>query len=286
MSTEGETRNRPKVLVCDDDSSVRMLTRQCLEADKMVVVEAASGPEAIAQFVAERPDLLFLDVEMPGMDGLEVCRRIRDLPQGATIPIMIVTGSDDRKSIDEGFDAGATQYKTKPVNWSLLSRDVQYMLRASNAFTALKRQEDRLRYLAYFDPLTNLPNRRSFTEQLNRILKRSQRREHDSALLFIDLDNFKRINVLITPEQHRRVTNAGLNMSGLLRGLLDDHFSDEKVVFSMSPRVKDVYNRVISNFGAGEADLEPEQWRLDLHACSAGRERSADQAAVILANRR
>ena len=194
MSTEGETRNRPKVLVCDDDSSVRMLTRQCLEADKMVVVEAASGPEAIAQFVAERPDLLFLDVEMPGMDGLEVCRRIRDLPQGATIPIMIVTGSDDRKSIDEGFDAGATQYKTKPVNWSLLSRDVQYMLRASNAFTALKRQEDRLRYLAYFDPLTNLPNRRSFTEQLNRILKRSQRREHDSALLFIDLDNFKRIN--------------------------------------------------------------------------------------------
>ena len=50
------------------------------------------------------------------------------------------------------------------------------MLRASNAFNALKRQEDRLRYLAYFDPLTNLPNRRSFTEQLNRIIKRSQRR--------------------------------------------------------------------------------------------------------------
>jgi predicted signal transduction protein with EAL and GGDEF domain len=194
MSADGEIRHRPKVLVCDDDSSVRMLTRQCLEADEMLVVEAASGPEAIDQFVAERPDLLFLDVEMPGMDGLEVCRRIRDLPQGATIPIMIVTGSDDRRSIDEGFEAGATQYKTKPVNWSLLSRDVQYMLRASNAFTALKRQEDRLRYLAYFDPLTNLPNRRSFTEQLNRILKRSQRQGYNSALLFIDLDNFKRIN--------------------------------------------------------------------------------------------
>jgi predicted signal transduction protein with EAL and GGDEF domain len=68
------------------------------------------------------------------------------------------------------------------------------MLRASNAFNALKRQEDRLRYLAYFDPLTNLPNRRSFIEQLNRILKRSQRRGMSAALLFIDLDNFKRIN--------------------------------------------------------------------------------------------
>jgi len=194
MSGPGDMQSRPKILVCDDDSSVRMLTRQCLEADNMVVFEAASGTEAIDLFIAERPDLLFLDVEMPGMDGLEVCRRIRNLPQGETIPIMIVTGSDDRASIDHGFKAGATQYKTKPVNWSLLSRDVQYMLRASNAFTSLKRQEDRLRYLAYFDPLTSLPNRRSFTEQLNRILKQSRRRQGTAALLFIDLDNFKRIN--------------------------------------------------------------------------------------------
>ena len=160
----------------------------------MIVVEAADGLETLDVFVRERPDLVFLDVEMPGMTGLEVCERIRQLPQGETIPIMIVTGSDDRQSIDAGFKAGATQYKTKPVNWSLLGRDVQYMLRASNAFNALKRQEDRLRYLAYYDPLTSLPNRRSFNEQLTRILKRSQRRNSNAALLFIDLDHFKRIN--------------------------------------------------------------------------------------------
>jgi predicted signal transduction protein with EAL and GGDEF domain len=185
---------KPKILVCDDDQNVRMLTRQCLEAEDMIVVEAADGLEAINVFVRERPDLVFLDVEMPGMTGLEVCQRIRLMPQGETIPIMIVTGSDDRKSIDQGFEAGATQYKTKPVNWSLLGRDVQYMLRASNAFNALKRQEDRLRYLAYYDPLTSLPNRRSFNEQLNRIIKRSQRHKANAALLFIDLDHFKRIN--------------------------------------------------------------------------------------------
>ena len=68
---------------------------------------------------------MFLDVEMPGMTGLEACERIREIPQGESIPIMIVTGSDDRSSIDKGFEAGATQYKTKPVNWSLLGRDVQ-----------------------------------------------------------------------------------------------------------------------------------------------------------------
>ena len=194
MPSTPQTASRAKVLVSDDDFNVRWLTRQCLEAEGLVVVEAASGPEALDVFVRERPDLVFLDVEMPGMDGLEVCKRIRGLPQGENIPIMIVTGSDDRESIDRGFEAGATQYKTKPLNWSLLGRDVQYMLRASSALNALKRQEDRLRYLAYFDPLTNLPNRRSFNEQLNRILKRSQRRNTHVALLFIDLDHFKRIN--------------------------------------------------------------------------------------------
>jgi predicted signal transduction protein with EAL and GGDEF domain len=194
MSGTDKPRHRAKILVSDDDQIVRLLTRQCLEAEDMVVVEAADGPETLDVFVRERPDLVFLDVEMPGMTGLEVCERIRQLPQGENIPIMIVTGSDDRQSIDAGFQAGATQYKTKPVNWSLLGRDVQYMLRASNAFNALKRQEDRLRYLAYFDPLTSLPNRRSFNEQLSRIIKRSQRHDSNAALMFIDLDHFKRIN--------------------------------------------------------------------------------------------
>ncbi len=194
MSNTEQPSHRAKILVSDDDQNVRLLTRQCLEAEGMIVVEAADGIEALDVFVRERPDLVFLDVEMPGMTGLEVCERIRQLPQGETIPIMIVTGSDDRQSIDAGFQAGATQYKTKPINWSLLGRDVQYMLRASNAFNALKRQEDRLRYLAYYDPLTSLPNRRSFNEQLTRILKRSQRRNSNAALLFIDLDHFKRIN--------------------------------------------------------------------------------------------
>lgn len=194
MSSRSQSGPRAKVLVSDDDFTVRLLTRQCLEAEGLDVVEAGSGPETLDLFVRERPDLIFLDVEMPGMDGLEVCRRIRELPQGENIPIMIVTGSDDRESIDKGFEAGATQYKTKPLNWSLLGRDVHYMLRASDAFNALKRQEDRLRYLAYYDPLTSLPNRRSFTEQLNRILKRCQRHDTHAALMFIDLDHFKRIN--------------------------------------------------------------------------------------------
>ncbi len=68
--------------------------------------------------------------------------------------------------------------------------------------------------------------------------------------------DFKRINILVRRDQHSRVTDAGLNMSGLIRGLLDDHFSDEKIVLSVSPRVKEVYQQLISNFGTEDSELE------------------------------
>ncbi len=192
--SDTDSREHPTILVTDDDAMTRMLTRQCLEAEDMVVLEAENGPAAIDLFVRESPDLVFLDVQMPGMSGLEVCERIRRMPQGRDVPILLVTGADDEESIDRGFRAGATQYKTKPVNWSLLGRDVKFMLRSSQHVQALKRQEDRLRYLAYYDPLTSLPNRRSFTEELDRLVLTHHNKDAHVAVMFIDLDHFKRIN--------------------------------------------------------------------------------------------
>jgi len=69
-------------------------------------------------------------------------------------------------------------------------------------------------------------------------------------------EHFKRVNVLVRPDQKKRATDAGLNMSGLIRGLLDDHFSEEKIVLSVSPRVKGVYQHLISNLGAEDRELE------------------------------
>ena len=69
-------------------------------------------------------------------------------------------------------------------------------------------------------------------------------------------EHFKRVNVLVRRDQHQRVANSGLNMSGLIRGLIDDHFSEEKIVLSVSPRVKAVYQQAISNLGAEDRELE------------------------------
>ncbi|MDA7840385.1 EAL domain-containing protein [Luminiphilus sp.] len=182
------------ILVCDDDPTVRLLARECLESAGMSVLEAENGQEALTLFDKQQPDLVFLDVDMPLLNGFEVCRAIRQTERGQSLPVLIATGANDSRSIDQGFEAGATQYKTKPINWALLSRDVKYMLRAAEAFAALKAQQVQLRTLAYYDPLTSLPNRRSFVDQLKKSLDETADHQRSLGLLMVDLDHFKRIH--------------------------------------------------------------------------------------------
>jgi len=182
------------ILVCDDDPTVRLLARECLESAGMSVLGAENGQEALTLFNKQQPDLVFLDVDMPLLNGFEVCRAIRQTERGQSLPVLIATGANDSRSIDQGFEAGATQYKTKPINWALLSRDVKYMLRAAEAFAALKAQQVQLRTLAYYDPLTSLPNRRSFVDQLKKSLDETADHQRSLGLLMVDLDHFKRIH--------------------------------------------------------------------------------------------
>ncbi|MDA8946271.1 EAL domain-containing protein [Luminiphilus sp.] len=184
----------PLVLICEDDSMQRLLVRQCLESEGMSVLEARDGYEALDLVSNNSPDFIFMDVDMPGISGIETCRRLRARDDAKDIPLLIVTGADDQGTIDMGFEAGATQYITKPLNWPLLGRLVRYMLRSAETLKELKSKEDHLRYLAYFDHLTDLPNRRSFTEQLRRNLVSSENMNGQVGLIMIDIDHFKRIN--------------------------------------------------------------------------------------------
>lgn len=172
----------------------RLLVRQCLESEGMSVLEARDGYEALDLVSNNSPDFIFMDVDMPGISGIETCRRLRARDDAKDIPLLIVTGADDQETIDMGFEAGATQYITKPLNWPLLGRLVRYMLRSAETLKELKSKEDHLRYLAYFDHLTDLPNRRSFTEQLRRNLVSSENMNGQVGLIMIDIDHFKRIN--------------------------------------------------------------------------------------------
>ncbi|TCW85129.1 diguanylate cyclase [Burkholderia sp. SRS-46] len=131
----------PVVLVIDDDAMTRLLVVETLEPDGFRVDEAAAPQEGIDAFLRHRPDLVLLDVEMPGGDGFECCRRLRALPEGSRVPIVMLTGNDDDASIASAFDAGATDFVSKPMRWKLLGYRIRYLLRAAATLERLATTE-------------------------------------------------------------------------------------------------------------------------------------------------
>ena len=312
---------RGVVLVADDDPVMRMLMLEMLSQVGLDAIEAADGADAVQLARERRPNLILMDVEMPRMDGFAACRAIRrDEQGGALVPIVMVTGGDDIEAVTSAYEAGATDFVSKPINWPILGHRVLYVLRASDAIARLriadaqnravlaaipdtffrmnrdgfyldyepgherpianrsvraadqdnapfssercigrhisevlprpiaarmleqlgevlrtqeirsveyelirfgaaqhfearlvatspsevlglvrdiserKRTEEQIRRLAYCDSLTGIPNRQAFLENLERELQRSKIGNKKFAVLFMDLDAFKRIN--------------------------------------------------------------------------------------------
>jgi PAS domain S-box-containing protein len=120
-----------RVLIVDDDTLLRGLCGLALRPAGYDLREAECGEDAVASFAVVRTDLVILDVQMDGIDGYETCRRIRRLPGGDTVPIIMLTGMDDADSIERAYEAGATDFIPKPFQWSLLAQRVRYALRAA-----------------------------------------------------------------------------------------------------------------------------------------------------------
>jgi diguanylate cyclase (GGDEF)-like protein len=132
----------PRVLIADDDPAMRLLAEEALKHIGISSICAEDGAQALELFKAERPDIILLDVMMPEMDGLEVCRAIRAQPEGTDIPIAMVTCLDDIQSIKDAYEAGANDFITKPINWIVLNERVRFMYKsAKNAEALIKSQK-------------------------------------------------------------------------------------------------------------------------------------------------
>ena len=140
-------REQPLILVVDDDAGQRLLTSAALAPGGFAVQEAEDGEHALRLFQREPPDLVMLDVVMPGLDGFAVCEAIRRLPGGRYLPILMVTSLDDLESVERAYQVGATDFITKPIQWAILHHRVRYMLRASQALLELRESEERFRTL-------------------------------------------------------------------------------------------------------------------------------------------
>ncbi|MBV8493032.1 MAG: hybrid sensor histidine kinase/response regulator [Alphaproteobacteria bacterium] len=134
---ESQPPESATILVVDDDPVVSSLMRATLKSAGFTVLAAGDGVEGCRLYEEHHPDLLLVDLVMPRMDGFELCRTLRDQPESAYVPIVVVTGLDDLPSIARAYDAGATDFIPKPVNWLVLNHRVRYILRASRAFERL-----------------------------------------------------------------------------------------------------------------------------------------------------
>jgi diguanylate cyclase (GGDEF)-like protein len=146
-----------------------------------------NGAEALAAALSADVALVLLDEAAAGMDGYSVCSRLRTEAHLTLIPLVLLTKQDDASAIGRAFDAGATDFISTPINWGLLSRRLSYILR--NAAIA-----ERIERLAYFDPLTGLPNRQRCIETAERLFAEAARCDESVAVVYMDLNSFKRIN--------------------------------------------------------------------------------------------
>ncbi len=135
-------RLTPVVLITDDDNALRSLLVMALKAEGYEIEEAINGEECLVKYARLQPDLVLLDAVMPEMDGFSCCQHIRALADRPQIPILMITFLDDRESIDQAFQAGATDYITKPIHWSVLRQRVRYLLASSHVPKQAEQQKN------------------------------------------------------------------------------------------------------------------------------------------------
>jgi signal transduction histidine kinase len=135
------------VLIVDDNASARETVLAMLEPENYQIEQARDGFQALQMLRHTRPDLILLDVMMPGMDGFETCRRIRATPELAEVPIIMLTALDDRASLLQGIEAGADDFLTKPVDRYELTARVRTITRL-NRYHTLQSQRENLREMS------------------------------------------------------------------------------------------------------------------------------------------
>lgn len=177
---------KPRLLIVDDQALNIQALHRVFAADCQVFM-ATSGAQALQLCSQQLPDLVLLDVQMPDMDGFEVCLRLKADAQLREIPVVFVTAHQDGDTETRGLDCGAVDFISKPFNPAVVRARVRTQLR-------LKLQSDLLREVAFIDGLTGLHNRRFFDERFNAELQRAQRNKSSLAIALIDVDFFKRYN--------------------------------------------------------------------------------------------
>ncbi|HZQ83807.1 MAG TPA: diguanylate cyclase [Acidimicrobiales bacterium] len=187
---------RPLVAVVEDSIVVRSVLAQHLADRGYEPMEAFDGEEALRLFEERQPDVVLLDVNMPGLSGYEVLDEMKRTPALAKIPVIILTVRQSAEDAIRGLELGAHDYLRKPVQPVELAVRVASALRLKAAQDELVDRNVELERISRTDFLTGLPNRRHTDDELKRACSASRRHGRQLGLLIIDIDDFKQVNDL------------------------------------------------------------------------------------------
>jgi two-component system, cell cycle response regulator len=184
----------PSILLAEDDPVTRMLMTRFLKKAGYEVDAVADGSEALDRMMKRYYPMLITDWEMPGMDGVALCKAVRSLQLDGYVYALLLTARDSKENIIAGLDAGADDYLVKPVHEPELIARLNAGRRILNLEHSLRAANHRNRILSITDALTGAFNRRYLMEQLPREVERCRRYGYPLSVILCDIDHFKRIN--------------------------------------------------------------------------------------------
>ncbi|HBB36044.1 MAG TPA: diguanylate cyclase response regulator [Cyanobacteria bacterium UBA8803] len=208
MNEPDVRQKTPLILIVDDEKTLRLLLRRAMEQEGYQVIEVCDGEECLAACQQQLPDIVLLDAMMPVIDGFACCAQLQHAFGEQCPPVLMITGLNNQESVDRAFEAGATDYITKPIHWAVLRQRVRRLLQTRWAMAELRRKIEHerllmaqleaanreLQRLASMDGLTQIANRRVFDECLQQEWKRLSREQAPLSLILCDIDFFKTYN--------------------------------------------------------------------------------------------
>jgi len=184
----------PTVLLAEDDPVTRMLLTRQLKKAGFEVEAVSDGASALQRFRQKYYPFLLTDWEMPEMDGIALCKAVREMLFEGYVYTLLLTARDSKEHIIAGLEAGADDYLTKPIHEAELVARLNTGRRILRLEQSLRAASQENRWLSITDALTGAYNRRHLMEQLPREVERCRRYRHPLAVVLCDIDHFKRVN--------------------------------------------------------------------------------------------
>ena len=245
-----------KILVVDDDAETAQMVRGWYKGQPVQILEAKDGDEGVRRATAEKPDIILMDLMMPGTNGFEASRRLKADPATAGIPVILLSARREPETKREGFDAGIDHYVEKPFDLDEMDARIRSMIEKSKAYLRLEEE-------ATVDDKTGLANYRVFYKKLREEWERSERYQLPLSIVMLDLDDFKLVNDSVGhPAGDRVLREFAVLLSGGARGTdLPARYGGEEFAMILPHTDRDRAQRVAERIRAAVADfsfLEPD----------------------------